>query len=147
MSGRPKPKPHHKKSIVKEVLEHRKGRKDLENDDCLVISLKHLDANQGQTLHAWDEQGILANAIEHLAGRCHRRALEQRDGNYTVYPYFPPPDKTRFVHPTHVPEDAEWVRIHVNGTQCIIGHIVDNVLYVVFLDGNHEFWISEKKHT
>lgn len=143
MPRRPIPKPHEKKSILKEALEQKKGRQTLAEDTCLVISLRHLDRNQGQTLHTWDEEGILADAMEHLAGRCHRPALQQRDGSYTVYSCFPPPDQTRFFHPTHVPEDAEWVRIHVTGKQCIIGHIVDNVLYVVFLDGNHEFWISD----
>lgn len=61
------------------------------------------------------------------------------------YGYFPP--KSNFKHPKHVPEDVSWASLHLCGRACLGGHIVENIFYVVFLDKDHEFWITEKKHT
>lgn len=51
------------------------------------------------------------------------------------------------IRPMHVPEDAEWARIHVNGKQIIAGYVNRNVFNVVFLDKEHKFYKTEKKHT
>lgn len=29
----------------------------------------------------------------------------------------------------------------------VAGHIIDNIFYVVFLDREHRFYITEKRHT
>jgi hypothetical protein len=49
-----------------------------------------------------------------------------------------------YEYPKNVPEDAHWARIHVNGPAVIIGHIVNDTFYVVFLDKTHKFWLTEK---
>jgi hypothetical protein len=49
--------------------------------------------------------------------------------------------------PRHVPEDAVWASMHVQGKECVAGHIVGNVFYVVFLDKEHDFFPTELKHT
>lgn len=113
-----------------------------------VISLKHMDREQGQTFIEWEQDGILAQALDALQGYCCRPLSEQSNSKkFTIYGAFPPSDKTDFQHPKHVPEDAEWARIHLTGERCIIGHVVRNIFYVVFLDKHHRFWISQKKHT
>lgn len=143
-----RPKPHEKKSIIREALERTKTVNDLETDDCLVISLKHLDREQGDNLHNWDSKNILARAVETLAGYCHSSLRSQATTKkFTIYPGFPPKEKTNFFHPKHVPEDAEWARIHVTGEQCVVGHVVKNTFYIVFLDPLHGFYISELKNT
>lgn len=140
-------KPHEKKSFIKKTLEERSSVQTL-TDDFFVISLKHFDKVQGDRFSDWDDQAILARAIETLEGYSHA-ALRTQTGNdkFTIYGDFPPAGKTDFSHPTHVPEDAEWARIHVTGKQCIVGHVVQNTFYIVFLDGNHSFWKSELKNT
>lgn len=112
-----------------------------------VISFKHLDRTQGQSLSEWEEMNILSKGIETLIGYCGSSIHEKKSDKFTIYGPFPPKNKTEFYHPKHVPEDAEWARIHVNGRICIIGHVVRNVFNIVFLDKEHKFWISEKKHT
>ncbi len=57
------------------------------------------------------------------------------------------PDKSDFYHPKHIPEDIAWCSMHIQGKECVIGYFEDNVFYVVFLDKDHRFWITEKKNT
>ena len=86
--------------------------------------------------------------MEVLKGYCKDKLISQVDGNkFTIYGGFQPKDKTKFKFPKNITKDANWGRIHINGKTVIVGHIVRNKFYVVFLDKNHEFWIAEKKHT
>lgn len=84
-----------------------------------------------------------------------------------IYGNFPPSNKTKFTYPSHVPADVKWGRFRLSGEVRLIGFTIPdelhnrpskdgnqnsflfdkNTFYVVFLDLNHEFWISEKKHT
>lgn len=135
----PKPKPHQKKSIIKQTLEEKSSVKSL-TDDFLVLSLVHLDQNQGDTFEGWQSDSILARAMNTLTGYCASSIPSQSTNQkFTIYGDFPPSSKTNFTHPNHVPEDAEWARIHVTGKQCIIGHVVRNTFYIVFLDSKHDF--------
>ena len=116
-------------------------------DDLFHISFKHLDKTQGQSFHEWETEGLLADALITLHNYSHSSIQSQLNDKFTCYGDFPPPAKTDFTHPRHVPDDAKWARIHVNGKQVIAGHIFKNTFYIVFLDRDHRFWISEKKHT
>lgn len=93
----------------------------------------------------WQKYGLLSKALETLQGYCKRPLRQQIDGDkFTTYTSFPPPDKTKFEYPRHVPEDAEWARIHVNGPAVLIGHIVGDTFYLVFLDKTHKFWLTKR---
>ncbi|MCW3085176.1 MAG: hypothetical protein JWP12_2542 [Bacteroidetes bacterium] len=116
-------------------------------DGLFHISLKHLDRNQGQRFHDWQENGMLAEAMETLFNLSHLPIDQQLGKKFTCYGDFPAKEKTEFTHPKHVPDDAKWARIHVNGTHIIAGHIFKNTFYVVFLDAHHKFYISELKNT
>lgn len=41
-------------------------------------------------------------------------------------------------------EDVQWSSLHINGRCCLIGHIVKNTFYLIFLDKDHRFWITKK---
>lgn len=121
---------------------------ELEIVNDFLISFKYIDPNQGQTLEQWEKEGILARAIETLKNYCCSSLLSQIDKKKsTIYGSFPPKNKTDFEKPKHVPEDAQWARIHITGTQILAGYINRNVFNVVFLDKEHGFYKSEKKHT
>ena len=120
----------------------------VDENENFCFSLEHYDHNQGQRFVEWEKEGLLAKAMETLEGYCKGKLISQVDGNkFTLYPSFPPKDKTNFKFPNHIPEDAHWGRIHINGKSILVGHVVRNKFYIVFLDKNHEFWISTKKHT
>jgi hypothetical protein len=50
-----------------------------------------------------------------------------------------------FEYPAHIPEDAKWARIHVNGPAIIAGHVINNTFYLVFLDKTHKFYLTRKE--
>ena len=110
-----------------------------------VVSFQDLDKTQGQTFEDWEKDGLLLNMLNTLEQYCKKTIQENKGKSFKEYGYFPP--KTKFKYPPHVPEDASWASLHLTGKQCLGGHIYKNVFNVVFLDKNHEFWISEKKHT
>lgn len=58
---------------------------------------------------------------------------------------FPP--ESGFVHTKHVLPDVNWCSMHIQGKECVIGYFEDNIFHVVFLDKDHEFWITKKKNT
>jgi len=140
---------HQKQSIIKQTLEQKKSVQNLETDECLVISFKHLDKNQfppSTDFQEWEEKNMLARAMYTLAG-CTTSTIGELEANsnkFTVYDGFPPEDKTDYTHPIHVPEDARWTRLHITGLQCVIGHLVKNTFYIVFLDTEHRFWKSQQ---
>jgi hypothetical protein len=147
MGKPPKLKPHQKKSYFAEQLEKKESIINLKTSEDFLISLKHYDINQGATFEQWEQGLMLAQALRVLQGYCTSSMDAQFGDKFTIYDGFPQKDKTDFYHPKHVPPDAKWGRIHVNGTQIIAGHIVGNVFYWVFSDSNHRFYITEKKNT
>ena len=126
-----------KLSLNEEAIEKSKNK--------FVVSFKDLDRNQGQTFEDWNEDGLLVNMLNTLREYCQKTMQENKSDKFKVYGYFPP--KYNFKHTKHIPEDANWACLHITGKNCIAGHVIENIFYVVFLDKNHEFWITEKKHT
>lgn len=137
------------KSFIQTVLEQKKNRSvnDSELTGNFQISLQYYNDDQPskETLLDWQNDGLLAKALDVLKGYCQRPLQEQIDGDkFAMYNEFPPKDKTDFSFPKNVPEDAHWARIHVNGRSVIVGHVVNNTFFIVFLDKNHRFWLTKR---
>lgn len=112
------------------------------------ISFQYLDTTQkfGSSFKDWQAVGLLSHAMDTLHGYCCSPLMKQVDGTkFTIYGSFPSKDKTMFEYPQHVPEDANWARIHINGSAVIVGHIVGDTFYVVFLDKTYKFWLTKKE--
>lgn len=114
-------------------------------NDNFAISFEYLDRNQGQTFEDWEKEGLLVDMLNTLRDYCVKSLQENKGEKFKVYGNFPP--KSKFKHPKHVPKDADWACLHISGKVCLAGHVYENIFYVVFLDKNHEFWISKLKHT
>jgi hypothetical protein len=95
--------------------------------------------------------------------------LEQRvgRGGLTVLAYYDNfPSRSDFKHPPHVPHDVTWARFRLGSKVRLIGFVLSedvcrakskvateghvypydpNTFYVVFLDKDHKFYISEEK--
>lgn len=111
------------------------------------VSFQYLDTTQkyGSSFKDWQKCGLLSKAMDVLQGYCCSPLRLQIDGTkFAVYDSFPPEGKTEFEYPKNVPEDAHWARIHVNGPAVIVGHIVKDTFYVVFLDKTHKFFLTKK---
>jgi len=114
----------------------------------MVFSFKDFDPTQGQNFEEWEQEKILSILMTRLREISSFSITEaQQNGILTVYGDFP--IKTDFIHPKHIPQGVNWARIEIKGKQKIriAGYIEDNVFYIVFLDKDHRFWITEKKHT
>ena len=121
---------------------------DVDHNSNFKLSFQYLDTTQkyASSFKDWQKVGLLSRAMDTLHGYCCSPLMEQVDGDkFTIYGSFPPKDKTKFEYPKHVPEDANWARIHINGSSVIIGHIVNDTFYVVFLDKTHKFWLTKRE--
>lgn len=137
-----KVKPHQRQSLLKQIP--KSSVKAEEVNGHMVVSFKHIDQTQGQTFQQWETEGILADALETLSHYCKDTLQRQcSTDSFKHYKGFPPNDKTDYHQPSHVPQDADWASMHINGKQCLVGHIFKNTFYVVFLDKDHRFWISD----
>lgn len=117
---------------------------DLDTSKGLVFSFKHFDPRQGQDFDTWQAEGLLSDMLQRFREHCRTERFHQCFGEkFKQYTQFPP--TSEFKHPSHVPKDAIWHSMHIKGKPCVIGHMIHNVFYVVFLDGEHRFWPSTAK--
>jgi hypothetical protein len=125
-------------------VEIKQGKKE----PLIVLSFRDFDRNQGQNFEEWEEVKLLALAISKLRDICQlTRVQATRQQIIKQYSNVDFPPNTAFEHPKHVLPDVTWCSMHIQGKECIIGHFEDNIFHIVFLDKNHEFWISKKKNT
>jgi hypothetical protein len=114
----------------------------------IVLSFKDFDRNQGQSFENWETDKLLALAVNKLRSVCELTRIEATQKKiikeYTKG-QFPP--NSEFEHPKHISNDIAWCSMHIQGKECIIGYFEDNIFNIVFLDKEHTFWITEKKHT
>ncbi len=141
-----------KKASFTRPANTREERKVVESRELLTFSFKDLDESQPnndpQTIELWEQEGLLKPFLIRLKDLSNlTRSEAELQQQIKVYGDFPP--KTDFFHPKHVNQNVAWAVIKAVGGQKIVvaGYIVESTFYVVFLDKNHRFWISEKKHT
>lgn len=132
----------------------REERKALATKDLLTFSFKDLDQTQPhkqpQSIATWRQEDLLKPLFERLRelSKLNRdEALKQEQ--IKIYGDFPSSAVTDFEHPNHVDGNVAWGVIKTVGGQkgTVAGYIVESTFYVVFLDKDHRFWISTKKHT
>ncbi len=112
----------------------------------VVFSLKDFDINQGQSFENWEKENILSNLLTRLREIC-GYSIEEALAKQIIKIYDNFPTETDFVHPKHVPDGVKWGTIRIKGKERIAGYVEEHVFYVVFLDKDHRFWITEKKNT
>jgi hypothetical protein len=133
------------KSVIKSLLADKQS--DIDNtSQNLKFSFEDYCPKQqyASTFLHWQNVGLLSKALETLHGYSSSPITYDTTGKCTLYNDFPKSDETLFDYPKHVTPDASWVRIHVTGPSVIIGHVVRNTFYVVFLDKTHKFFLTKK---
>ena len=116
----------------------------------LVFNFKDFDASQSvsQSFEAWQKAGKLADLmvkLQHLSQWSLTEAIAGKQ--VAVYGAFPA--GSDFRPPKHIAPDVQWAVIKgVKGQKGrVAGYVIGNVFYVVFLDQNHRFWVTEKNGT
>ena len=83
----------------------------------------------------------------------------EEDGLLVIYNQFP--THTEFTHPKHVPHQARWGRFRLGNKIRLVGFVLPssfhqtphggtnynfdcNTFYIVFLDENHKFYLTER---
>jgi len=125
-------------------IEFRSGKRE----PFIVLSFRDFDRNQGQSFEDWEDKGLLALAVSKLQSICvltKNEALHQQFIKQYPKGEFPP--NSDFYHPKHIPNDIAWCSMHIQGKECVIGYFDDNIFYIVFLDKDHRFWITDKQNT
>lgn len=117
----------------------------------LNFNFKDLDSVQcppGQTVEEWQKEGLLSALVEklkNLSSMTLNEALQQQQ--IKIYGSFPP--KSDFVSPKYLEGKVRWsVIMNVKGQKCrVAGYVDGNTFFIVFLDREHRFFVTEKKHT
>jgi len=135
-------------SPAKKITRVRKGLelKSGKPKRLIVFSLKDFDINQGQKFDEWETDSILSNLLTRLR-QISSYTIEEAIRQQVVKAYDNFPEKSDFYHPKHIPEGVRWGTISIKGKERIAGYIEENIFHIVFLDKDHRFWITEKKHT
>lgn len=116
--------------------------KGAEPSGHIVFSFVHLDRSQGHKPEEWEAQGLLSKMVCRFRDFGMQALHQCLDKKFKIYRNFPP--NTDFKHPAQVPPDAVWASMHLGNKPCIGGHVIHNTFYVVFLDGDHRFWVAER---
>lgn len=122
--------PKNKKFEVKPVGNFRRKSKSLETIDTglekiqfLVFSLRDLDKVQGEHFENWEENQILAKALNRIHGFC-RMTLKQAITEKLIKIYGKGmPKNSKYSHPNHVHYDVQWASIRIQGKERIIGYV------------------------
>lgn len=112
----------------------------------IVFSFRYVDQSQGQTFADWEKDSLLSIAMERIRS-VSNLSVEEIIGQKIIKTYAAFPENTDFSHPKHVPMSVKWATFHIQGKECIIGFIDNNIFNVVFFDKDHRFWITKKKGT
>ncbi len=117
----------------------------------ICLNFKDFDFTQcppGQTCEDWQTSGRLANLIKKFEQIC-QMTRPEAVAQQVLKVYGPFPERSAFYKPAHVKGDVEWGTIQRIGGQKprLAGYIIDFTFYPVFLDENHLFYPSGKKHT
>lgn len=125
-------------------IDFKTGKKD----PLIALSFKDFDRNQGQSFKEWEDDNLLSLAMTKLQEIC-QLTLNEAKSKQIIKLYtkvgFPP--ESNFYHPKHVLPDVIWCSLHIQGKECVIGYFEDFIFHVIFLDKDHEFWITKKKNT
>lgn len=108
----------------------------------LCFNFAHLDQTQGQTLAAWEKDGLLSQMLTRFRDHGTKQIAQCFSKTFKSYKSYPP--ESDFSPPAYVPQDAIWASMHLCNRVCVGGHIVRNIFFVVFLDKDHRFWPTEK---
>lgn len=121
----------------------------IDSKDLMFVSFQLFfdqDTDYCQSLSNWESEGLLSQMNIALIQLCKEtNANPQRVKKYRSYPE---KSKTGFPEcPSNLSKSANWSSLRLSGKVRIIGIMDRNIFYVVYLDKNHLFYLSLKKHT
>lgn len=124
----------------------------------VLISFERLDITQGQTLKQWNDDGDLLLKLIEMSALLNKLTYSQAITQKYIIEYNVD-DKTKF-SATNMPltsvwkypknllnKKVKWCKIRLGSTRRVIGHMDNNIFYVIFLDKDHDFYPTEPNNT
>jgi len=117
----------------------------------ISFNFSHLDISQGAPLTEWENRGLFTRVVErmkHFGGLKLAQAQDEglvKYGVINTHSGFPQNSRFRrnnFIE-QKVPKDAIWCKFNIGGLPRIVGHMLNDSIYIVFFDLNHDFWPSQ----
>lgn len=151
MGSNPRLKSRNSRSYSRKV-HTRDAKSDSYCNEKIVLSFKDYIPNalkrDKQSFSTWEQDQILSQLNDKLKILCNMTMSEAKQ-NGIIKEYSSFPEKSDFSCPDNLNHINTWASFNrISGQKCrIAGYIVENIFNVVFLDKNHRFYITEKKHT
>lgn len=129
----------------------RKERIVIDDEPRVVFNFRDFDKQQippGQSFNEWEKDGRLSPLFKSLV-EISELTLKEAMSREVIKKYKEFPPHSFFEPPKHIAKDANWATINrIDGQKSrVVGHLVNNIFYVVFLDKNHQFYPTKKKNT
>jgi len=129
----------------KSLLENLPEPTDKYKKKYILFSYLDFDVKQSESFEDWQKLELLAEKTNKFHHYSKLRLDEAFSDKFKIYKGFP--EKCGYKFPETLSKDAKWCSMHIKGKECVIGHIVENIFYIVFLDKDHKFYPTEKKNT
>lgn len=113
----------------------------------LKFAFAYFSRTQLYPFKYWEENGLLADALDCLVNLANSSVHElKRDQRLKIYgPNIP--KGSAFKQPRNIPGTACWASLRLTGKRRLIGFMEQQCFQLVFLDPEHKFYPSPKKHT
>jgi len=128
------------------------------------FNFSYMDVNQGGAINFSDlteeQLGELVSKIRDFSKESLQKwGTPQHGGDPAYKNYIDFPANSNFVYPSFVPDGVHWGCFRIEGDFHLAGFSIPyniakdfpdldtNTFYVVFIDPEHNFWPSKKKHT
>lgn len=130
------------------------------NLSCFNFSYFQKNENS-QSFEDWQSEEILADLMDKIKEFSKKSLQESKqEKRLKLYGNFPSSNVSDYVLPLNLPDNGiKWGSFRLTGERRLIGFVVSNLadgldcsnlkntFFVVFLDKNHKFYKSKKKHT
>ena len=127
-----------------------KSREESVFNKKILFSFKDINFFQAkkENFNTWSENNLLVKLMDKITEVSKLTVNEAKKQQVIkIYGDFPPSSKTKYKKPVYLENGLQWGVMHIQGKEVIAGYLVENIFYIVFLDKDHLFWISEKKNT
>ncbi len=137
--------------ISKRNINTRNERYVKEAAPLMLFSFKDFQYNSqippGQSYSEWKEKDLLIYMLEKFGYICNKTRVEaEKEKFIKVYYKIDFPPKSNFKNPFSEAQLNWAVIMNIKGQKPrVVGHVIANVFYVVFLDAEHKFYPSTKK--
>jgi hypothetical protein len=134
------------------------GAKGSKGQPKVLVSYEKLDITQGQTLREWGNENALLLKLSEIIAILNKLTYSQAITNGIIIDYAVTdsskfnsngmPKSSKWPYPKHLTtKNVNWCKIRLGSTRRVIGYMITNVFYIVYLDKDHKFYPTEPRNS